>query len=134
MGAAYAEALRERVVGALDAGMSKWQAHKTFKVARTTIDSWLKRRVETGSVAAKTSYYRGRPPAIEDTPEVHAFVEEHKEKTQQQLAQAWFERHGQRLTAKTFCKTLKRLGYTRKKRASAIGRAVWMREKPFQQS
>jgi hypothetical protein len=68
--------------------MSKWQAHKTFKVARTTIDSWLKRWEETGSLSAKTSYYRGRPPELEDTPEVHGFIEKHREKTQQQkLAQ-----------------------------------------------
>lgn len=134
MGAPYAEALRVRVIGALDAGMSKWQAHKTFKVARTTIDSWLERREETGSLTAKTKYYRGRPPSIEDTPEVHAFIEEHREKTQQQMAEAWFERHGQWLSAKTFCKTLKRLGYTRKKRASATRKVQWLRETPFQRS
>ena len=91
--------------------------HQRFKVSRSTIDDWLKLRAETGEVAAKAAYQRGPSPAIADNPEARAFIEEHKNSTLAQLAEAWFEEYGQRLSTVTFSNTLNRLGYSRKKRA-----------------
>lgn len=115
MGAPYGEDLRKRVLAAHDGGMSKWQVHQTFGVSRSTIDDWLKLRAETGSVKAKTDYYRGRVPMVADTPELRAFLKAHEGKTLAQLSAAWQAATGQAVSVKTFHKTLQRLGYTRKK-------------------
>lgn len=117
MGAPYGIELRERVLEAIDEGMSKWQAHKTFKISRSTIDDWLKLREETSSLVAKTNYRRGPKPAIEDTEKSRVFFEKHQFKTLSELSDAWFEETGQRLCIDTMSVTLKRFGYTRKKRA-----------------
>lgn len=101
---------------ALDEGLSKTRVHQQFKVSRSTIDDWLKRRAETGKVEANTKYHRGPAPALADSPEVRDFIEQHKSSTLDHLAEAWFAAQGQRLSTVTFSKTLKRLGYTRKKR------------------
>lgn len=108
-----------RVLNALDIGLSKTKVHQQFKVSRSTVDKWLKLRAETGKVEATTDYHRGPAPALRDSAELRGFIEEHKENTLGQLADAWFKAQGQRLSTVTFSKTLKRLGYTRKKRATA---------------
>lgn len=119
MGAPYSEDLRRRVLAALDGGMSKWGVHQVFGVSRSTIDDWLKLRAETGGVKAKTAYYRGRAPMVADTPELRAFLGAHEGQTLAQLAAAWEAEQGQRVSVKTFHKTLQRLGYSRKKNATA---------------
>ncbi len=116
MGAPYSKDLRLRVLAALDNGMSKWRAHQTFKVSRSTIDDWLKLREKTGKIEATINYHRGPAPALNDSLELRSFIEEHKNSTLSQIAEAWFAARGQRLSTVTFSKTLKRLGYTRKKR------------------
>ena len=115
MGAPYSEDLRKRVLAAVDGGLSKWRVHQTFGVSRTTIDDWLKLRAATGRVAATTTYRRGPPPALADTPELRQFFEQHSSCTLAQLVTAWEAERGQRLSDVTFSKTLRRLGYTRKK-------------------
>jgi transposase len=62
----YSEDLRLRVLQAIDDGMSKMTAHKTFRVSRSTIDDWFKLREQTGSVKANTTYRRGKAPTIND--------------------------------------------------------------------
>lgn len=119
MGAPYSQDLRMRVLAALDEGLSKTKVHQQFKVSRSTVDDWLKLRAETGRVKATTDYPRGPAPALADSPELRAFIEEHKGNTLGELAAAWYKVQGQRLSTVTFSKTLKRLGYTRKKRVIA---------------
>jgi len=116
----YPIELRERVLGAIDEGMSKWKAHQTFKISRSTIDNWLKLREETGSIAANSNYQRGPKPAIEDTEENRAFFEEYQHKTLEQMRKGWFEKVGAWLSDVTMSKTLKRFGYTRKKRVISM--------------
>jgi transposase len=111
MGAPYSEDLRERVLNAIDEGMSKegmskMQAHRTFHVSRSTIDDWLALRAQTGGVAANTTYQRGPEPALPDTPEVRAFIAQHQHSTLAQMAQAWEKEQGTRLSRMTFATTL----------------------------
>jgi len=112
--------LRERVLSALDSGMNKMTAHKTFQVSRSTIDHWQKRRKVTGSVAPQSGFRRGVLPAITDLEQFEAFAQRHSDSTLVQMAQAWHEETGCRLSNVTLGKTLKRLGWTRKKRAVFI--------------
>ena len=124
MGAPYSEALRQRVLAAVDGGMNKWRVHQLFGVSRTTIDDWLKLRAATGSVRAKTEYYRGRAPQLADSPELRAFLDEHQGCTLAQLSNAWEAQQRQRVSVKTFHKTLQRLGYTRKKSVTGTENAT----------
>lgn len=118
MGAPYSQDLRLRVLAALDGGMSKMAAHKTFAISRSTMDDWLKLREQTGSVQANTRYHRGRLPTLPDTPAMHAFIQQHQHRPLAHMALAWEAQNEQQLSGMTFSSTLRRLGYTRKKRAT----------------
>ena len=115
MGKTYSEDLRLRVLWALDSGMSKLAVCRAYKLARTTLDDWLRLREQTGSLRPK-SYQRGRAPQLPDTAQVHHFIQRHSHCTLSQMSQAWEKETGQKVSVVTFCNRLRRLGYTRKKR------------------
>jgi transposase len=52
MGAPYSLDLRERVVAAVDRGMSRAQAARQFQVSHSSAIRWTARKLETGSPAA----------------------------------------------------------------------------------
>ena len=52
MGAPYSLDLRERVVAAVAAGMSRRAAAKVFSVSESSAIRWTRRQAETGSPAA----------------------------------------------------------------------------------
>jgi transposase len=79
----------------------------------------LQLRETTGQVK-DLDYRHGPKPMIADTLKNHKFFEEHKDKTLMQLCDLWFEKTGQRMTTVSMSRSLKRLGYTRKKRAIVI--------------
>lgn len=54
------EAMRMRVVRAIQGGMGKSEAARTFGVSRTSIDSWLQ-RIAGGDIRSLRSRRRGRP-------------------------------------------------------------------------
>src|ERR687894_100773 len=58
---AYSMDLRERVVAAVDAGMTQEQAAATFRVSVSTVARYLARRRGTGSLAP-TTYRHGPVP------------------------------------------------------------------------
>ena len=57
---AYSEDLRERVVTAVDQGMSRREVARLFGVSEASIKRYLKLRRKTGSIAPKT--IPGCPP------------------------------------------------------------------------
>ncbi len=60
MGKPYSKDLRLRVLNALNGGMNKMTAHKTFCVSRSTIDQWIALRARTGGVEANKCFLRQR--------------------------------------------------------------------------
>ena len=66
MGKAYSYDLRIKVIEALDQGMKKTEASRTFNLSRNTIDLWLKKRELTGDYKAKKGYQRGHSHKIVD--------------------------------------------------------------------
>lgn len=114
MGKIYSEDLRAGVVRALDGGMSKMHAHRTFGVSRSTIDDWLALRAATGGVRPVARRRCGPARALGATFE--SFVRRHQGATLKQMAMAWERETGQKLSINTFSLALKRLGWTRKKR------------------
>ena len=68
---AYSLDLRQRIVAAVDGGMPKAEAARTFSVALSTVKLYVARRDQTGSLRPQTS--PGRPRAI--TRAQHAALE-----------------------------------------------------------
>jgi len=62
----YSNDLREKVLIAVDSGMSKSEAGRIFSIHRKTIEQWVKQRETTGSLRFKTGYQRGSKHAITD--------------------------------------------------------------------
>ena len=124
MGRAYSQDLRLRVLEAVDGGLSKMKAHQTYRVSRSTIDDWLRLRAEQGHVQVKAPQHTKAGGALGDTELFSAFAARHSGATLQQMAQAWQRETGQELSINTFSLALKRLGWTRKKRAFSTKSAI----------
>jgi transposase len=113
---AYSEDLRLRIVAAVDGGMPRSEAARTFGVGRATVKRYLALRRETGALAprprrgappSKTAALRGALPArLRAVPD--ATLAEHC---------AWYEAaSGVRISGPTMSRAITRLGWTRKKR------------------
>ena len=123
----YSEDLRLRVLEAIDGGMSKMSAHKTFRVSRSSIDDWFKLREQSGHVKANTTYRRGKAPAIADLAAFEEFAHRHSGCTLEQMSVAWESETGIKLTLMPFSIALRRIGvkgWTRKKRVGATASAA----------
>ncbi|MEM1368415.1 MAG: helix-turn-helix domain-containing protein, partial [Cyanobacteria bacterium P01_H01_bin.15] len=103
--------MRQKAVEAVDRGEQKSQVSRMFGISRNTLDLWLKRRVETGSVAPKSDSRLGPEPKIADLNEFQHFVESRGHLTQQEMADEWSEP----ISSVTIGKALKAIGFTRKK-------------------
>lgn len=115
---AYSVDLRKRVVaGVLEHGLSIGEAAKLFQVGSATVERYLKQWRERGDLKHRTS--PGRPRILDAAQE---------EQVKQQLAQAndlklkvrcdqLQETSGVMVSEATMCRTLKRLGMSRKKDA-----------------
>ena len=111
MPAPYSYDLRAKAVNAVKEGTRKTAVCRMFKISRNTLDLWLKREQETGDFCAITNYQHSKPLKIQDLEAFRRqFVLQHKQKTQQQLAELW----GDDLTQQNVSDALKKLGITRK--------------------
>ena len=117
---AYSQDLREKAIAALDRGVPKSEVITMFNISRDSLDRWLKRRSDTGSVAAVQGYQRGHSHRIVDWEGFRAFVKRHGDKTQAELAELWHEPVSER----TISRALAKIGFTRKKRLTAIANAM----------
>lgn len=122
----YSDDLRQKVLDAIDNGTRKSHASRLFNISRNTIDLWLKRREETGSVSAIRDYRRGPQGKIADLEQFRAFAREHGHRTQKGMAEQWQEP----ISDHAISKALRRIGFTRKKRATAIKSATKRNGKP----
>jgi transposase len=114
MGKSYSVDLRLRVLSALDGGLSKMQAHKTFTISRSTIDDWLTLRKETGHVQVLPK--RAGKKGLHEHEAFEDFVVRHQHSTLEQMRGAWHEEREQFVSVMSFSRALRAAGYTRKKR------------------
>ena len=87
----YSYDLRQKVIKAIDGGMSKTQVSSIFKISRNTINTWLHRRRETGDIKAKTGYQKGYNPKIPNLEQFREFAQINGSKTQKEMAYEWPE-------------------------------------------
>ena len=124
MGAPYSQDLRLRVLQALDEGMSKMAAHKLYRVARSTIDDWLDLREQTGCVTVVPPVRSSSNRKIDDLAVFEEFARRHCYQTLEQMARAWEQERGGRVSHTTVAGAMKRIGWTRKKSAGSTV-SVW---------
>ena len=91
---------------------------RVFGVSSATVGRWLRRRRETGDVAARPS--PGRTPSISRTAEerqaLRRQLEEHGEATLEEHRELWGRAHGVRVSVATMSRAIRRLGWTYKQR------------------
>ena len=110
MAKAYSEDLCEKVMTAIELdGIPIREASELFNVARSSIYRWKQRKQETGNL--KRRKIKGAPGIIQEWEEFEKFVEEHRDKTQVEMAELWHEP----ISARTISRALKKIGFTRKK-------------------
>jgi transposase len=112
---AYSLDLREKIVAAVGRGMSKAQAARTFGVGATSVKRYVKLAEEGRSLRP------GKAPGKKgklDGSGVKLLLEDLRARpavAQEKRADLLYELLGVRVSKATICRTIKRLGYTRKK-------------------
>ncbi len=100
--------LREAAVAYYEEGHTLVETGKVFKVGKTTVSSWVKKKRETGDLHNKP-LNRGFKKI--DPEKLKAYVKEHPDHTQKEMAEAFG------CCNQAISKALQRCGITRKKRA-----------------
>lgn len=117
----YSDDFRKKVMQAIELdGLKKVEASQLFNISRNTINSWFELRAKTGDVKPKLRQTYQQSAKITDWDKFRAFVNEHGDKTQSEMAELWEGDISQR----TISRALQKIGYTRKKRPMAIANAM----------
>jgi transposase len=116
MPAPYSYDLRQKAVEAVERGERKVDVCRLFNISRNTLDLWLKRVEETGDCEAVTGFQTGNRHKITDWERFRAFAQEHGDKTQSRMAQLW----GDNVTQQNISDALAKIGWSRKKKLTAI--------------
>lgn len=111
----YSADLRERLVGAIEAGLPLAEAARLFRICPSTIVRWRRRLGATGTVAAAPR--PGRPPRIApaQAPALQAQVAAAPDATLAQHCARWAGEQGAAVSVATMSRSLRRLGITVKK-------------------
>src|SRR5262245_21880627 len=117
MSAPYSMDLRWRVVCAREEEKESVPTiARRFQVGIATVKRWLARFHKTGDVSPRP--HGGVHPARvsgEDWPVLKKVVSEHSDGTLSELIETYREESGEVLSSATLSRTLKRMGWTRKK-------------------
>ena len=115
----YSQDLRERVVKAVDEGLSRSEIVRLFGVSDATIKRYLRLRRETGSLAPKP--IPGYPPrkvgALQEG--LRPQLEAHPDATLEEHCKLWEEQTGMKVSVSTMSDATRRLQWTRKKKTVA---------------
>jgi transposase len=113
----YSYDLRQKVMQAIEMdGLRKNEASQLFDISRNTINLWFERREETGDINVKARTSSSQKPKISDWEKFREFVNEHKDKTQAEMAELWGN-----ISQRSISRALKQIGFTRKKKLMVIG-------------
>lgn len=121
MGYGYSVDLRERVVAAWERGEGTYEELAArFSVGRATVNRWLRRKRETGSIAPKP-VGGGHPTVFDERGLVvlEELVCAHPDATLEELLKYWLQAGGGAVSRAALHRALrKKLGYTLKKSRS----------------
>ncbi len=113
---AYSQDLRERIVRAVQGGISRAEVARRFSVGERTVRRYLHRHAATGSLAP-SAYRRGPIPAIPPDREaaLRAQLRAHPNATLDEHCARWEREQGRAVSASTMCRAQRRVGWTHKK-------------------
>ncbi len=117
----YSQDLRERVLAAVQEGEHS-QAHiaKQFQISRATLENWLRRQRDRGTVAA-LPHGGGRPRTLQACDAfLRAEIKKQPDVTLEELQTRVAETKGLDVSPSMLCRELQRLNLPRKKRRSTI--------------
>ncbi len=113
---AYSSDLRERIVLAVERGMSRREAVTTFGVSLGTIKRLVARRRTAQDLTPQSPPGRPRSIAGDHHAAVWAQLEASPDATVDEHTRRWNTAHGTTLSSRTVGRAIARLGWTRKKR------------------
>ena len=122
MGKSYSTDLRERVLEAIEEGMSKAHAHRTFHISRSTINHWFALRERTGGLTPPP--HRSRRTRQLEGQEFESFAHRNRHATLGEMAAVWRQEKGVSLSVMSFSRALSEIGWTRKKRVGVSKSAM----------
>jgi transposase len=111
----YPADFRDRLLRALDAGLARAEATRTFGVPERTIRRWQQRRRETGQVAPTPRLGRRRRIGAESEPRLRTQVRAHPDATLAEHCARWAAEQGVAVSVATMSRALRRLGLPLKK-------------------
>ena len=112
---AYSVDLREKIVAAVRGGMSKAQTARTFGVGATSVNRYLKLAKEGQSLSPGKAPGRKGKPGGSGMKLLEEDLHDRPAVTYEKRADLLCELLGVRVSKATICRTVRRLGYTRKK-------------------
>lgn len=122
MGKFYSSDLRERVVLAVEGGLSRHQAAAWFNVSPSSAIRWHKSWRETGAVSAAPQggdQRSGRIEALKDV--IFELIDNRKDITLEEICAHLEESHGERFVISTVHRFFQRHGVTFKKNGACRG-------------
>jgi transposase len=119
MGMAYSEDLRERAVALVKRGKRIDTVAKLLQIGVPTLYRWVAKKKKGESLAPKKDWRKGYGNKISDLDAFKQFVEENQGMTATALAEKWGN-----ISLKTMCKWLRRIDFTRKKKATATSKGT----------
>jgi transposase len=111
----YSADLRERLLGAIDAGLLQAEAARLFGVGTSSIKRWRTQQRQTGSVVARPRPGRHRRIGVAVEQALLAQVAAAPDATLAEHCATWEAATGVRLSTATMSRTLARLNQPRKK-------------------
>lgn len=114
---AYSEDLRERIVGAVEAGMSKSEASRVFEVSLNSVKRYVHLKQATGKLTPKIRPGQSAQIRGEKVELLRQQIKAQPDATLDELAAQWQQTQGVKLSRATFSRTLKRYKITYKKKA-----------------
>ncbi len=117
----YSVDLRERLLGAIDAGLSQAEASRLFGVGTSTITRWRTLRATTGTLTPKPR--AGRPPTIApvQAAALREQVAQHADATLAEHCRRWAADQSVTVSVATMSRAIRRLGITVKKSSPRHG-------------
>jgi transposase len=114
----YSVDLRQRIVAAVNSGMSRSEVARTFQVSAATIRRYLKQQRESGDLTPR-AHTGGRQAQIgpEQYPALRELLAAAPDATLAQTCAQWQQLAGVLLSQATMCRALAQIGLKRKKRA-----------------
>lgn len=113
---AYSLDLRTRVLAAIEGGLARADAVRTFQVSLGSIKRWLHLRQTSGTLAPRPRTGKVASITTAQLPTLRFQLEQFPDASLAEHARRWNADHATTLSSWTLGRAIRRLGWSRKKR------------------